>query len=125
MDLQIGSTVGDYQIVGVLGAGGMGSVYQVRNMISDRVEALKVLLPDLIGNPELAERFQREIKVLGSLDHPNIAQLRTAFRSGNQLLMVMEFVDGVALDQKLKDGPVPVLQSLDTISQVLTALEVA
>jgi serine/threonine-protein kinase len=125
MDLQIGSTVGDYQIVGVLGAGGMGSVYQVRNLISDRVEALKVLLPDLTGTPDLAERFQREIKVLGSLDHPNIAQLRTAFRSGNQLLMVMEFVDGVTLEQKLKDGPLPVLQALDVTRQVLSALEFA
>ena len=51
MDLKIGSTIGDYQVVGVLGAGGMGSVYQVRNLISDRVEALKVLLPDLSGDP--------------------------------------------------------------------------
>ena len=47
MNLEIGSTVGDYQIVGILGAGGMGKVYKVRNVISDRVEAMKVLLPDL------------------------------------------------------------------------------
>ena len=125
MDMQIGSTVGDYQITGVLGAGGMGSVYQVRNLISDRVEALKILLPDLSGDPGLAERFQREIKVQASLDHPNIAQLRTAFRAGNQLLMVMEFVDGVTLEQKLKDGPLPVPQALDAVSQVLSALEYA
>jgi serine/threonine-protein kinase len=123
MDLQIGSTIGDYQILGVLGAGGMGSVYQVRNLISERVEALKVLLPDLTGDPGLAERFQREIKVLASLDHPNIAQFRNALRSGNQILMVMEFVDGVSLDRKLQDGPLPVALALDAVGQVLAALE--
>jgi len=125
MDLKIGSTIGDYQVVGVLGAGGMGSVYQVRNLISDRVEALKVLLPDLSGDPSLAERFQREIKVLASLDHPNIAQFRSAFRSGNQILMVMECVEGVTLEHRLKEGPLPVAQALDAIGQVLAALEYA
>ena len=125
MDLQIGSTIGDYQILGVLGAGGMGSVYQVKNLISDRVEALKVLLPDLTADPGLAERFQREIKVLASLDHPNIAQFRNALRSGNQILMVMEYVDGVTLERKLHEGPLPVPLALDATSQVLAALEYA
>ena len=73
MDLQIGSTVGDYQVIGILGAGGMGKVYKVRNVISDRVEAMKVLLPDLANAPDLADRFLREIKVQASLEHPNIA----------------------------------------------------
>src|SRR5215831_13517630 len=63
MNLEVGSTVGDYQVVGILGAGGMGQVYKVRNVISDRVEAMKVLLPNLGGDTELAERFLREIKV--------------------------------------------------------------
>jgi serine/threonine-protein kinase len=125
MDFQIGSTIGDYQILGVLGAGGMGSVYQVRNLISDRVEAMKVLLPDLTADPSLAERFQREIKLLASLDHPNIAQFRNALRSGNQILMVMEYVDGETLDHKLHDGPLPVPLALDATGQVLSALEYA
>ncbi len=66
MTLEIGSTVGDYQIVAILGAGGMGQVYKVRNVISDRVEAMKVLLPDLVNQPDLADRFLREIKVQGT-----------------------------------------------------------
>ena len=107
MNLEIGSTVGDYQVVGILGAGGMGKVYKVRNVISDRVEAMKVLLPDLVNQPDLADRFLREIKVQASLEHPNIAALHTAVRVENQLLMLMEFVEGVTLEQTLKDGPLP------------------
>src|SRR5579872_4124746 len=125
MEPQIGSTLGDYEVIGILGAGGMGKVYKVRNTISDRVEAMKVLLPDLAGAPELADRFLREIKVQASLEHPNIAALHTAVRQDNQLLMLMEFVDGVTLEQKLKDGPLPVSLAVDAIRQVLAALEFA
>jgi eukaryotic-like serine/threonine-protein kinase len=125
MNLEIGSTVGDYQVVGILGAGGMGQVYKVRNVISDRVEAMKVLLPDLVNQPDLADRFLREIKVQASLEHPNIASLHTAVRVENQLLMLMEFVEGVTLDQKLKDGPLPAAEAVDYVMQVLAALEYA
>ncbi len=125
MNLEIGSTVGDYQVIGILGAGGMGQVYKVRNVISDRVEAMKVLLPDLVNQPDLADRFLREIKVQASLEHPNIAALHTAVRVDNQLLMVMEFVEGVTLDQRLKDGPLPPAEAVNYITQVLSALEYA
>jgi serine/threonine-protein kinase len=125
MNLEIGSTLGDYQVVDILGAGGMGQVYKVRNVISDRVEAMKVLLPDLVNQPELADRFLREIKVQGSLEHPNIAALHTAVRVDNQLLMLMEFVEGVTLDQKLKEGPLPPGEAVNYIMQVLAALEYA
>ena len=125
MELQIGSTIGDYQVVDVLGAGGMGKVYKVRNVISDRIEAMKVLLPDLTSVADLAERFLREIKLQASLVHPNIAQLHTAVRADNQLLMVMEFVEGQTVDQLLRRGPLPIDRALDCISQVLTALEFA
>ena len=125
MNLEIGSTIGDYQVVGILGTGGMGKVYKVRNVISDRVEAMKVLLPDLVNQPDLADRFLREIKVQGSLEHPNIAALHTAVRVDNQLLMLMEFVEGVTLDQKLKDGPLPAAEAVNYIMQVLSALDYA
>src|ERR1022692_1763388 len=125
MNLEIGSTIGDYQVVGILGTGGMGKVYKVRNVISDRVEAMKVLLPDLAHQPELADRFLREIKVQASLEHPNIASMHTALRVDNQLLMLMEAVEGVSLDQKLKDGPLPAAEAVDYIMQALAALEYA
>src|SRR2546430_9962898 len=100
----------------------MGKVFKVRNTISDRIEAMKVLLPDLTGEPELADRFLREIKVLASLNHPNIAGLRTALRFENQLLMIMELVEGTNLDQRLRQhGRLPVADAVQCISQVLAA----
>ena len=125
MSFENGSRIGDYEIVAPLGAGGMGQVYKVRNLISDRVEAMKVLLPNLTSEPELADRFLREIKVQANLDHPNIAKLYTALRLDNQLLMFMEFVEGVSLDRRLREGPLPVPQAVDYVSQVLAALEYA
>jgi serine/threonine protein kinase len=122
MSYQIGDKIGDYQIIGVLGAGGMGRVYKVKNMISDRIDAMKVLLPDLANEPDLADRFLREIKVLASLNHPNIAGLHTAFRLENQLLMIMEFVDGTTLEAKLRNGPFPLSDAIDYVSQILSAL---
>jgi len=125
MAYRVGDQVGDYQILGVLGAGGMGQVYKVRNVISERVEAMKVLLPNLEHDPALADRFLREIKVLAALDHPNIAALRTAFRAGNQLVMVMELVEGIGLDQRLAQGPIPIGEALGYFSQALAALSYA
>ena len=63
VEFQVGDVIGDYQITGVLGGGGMGKVYRVRNRLSDRAEAMKVVLPSREGDADLAERFLREIKI--------------------------------------------------------------
>jgi serine/threonine protein kinase len=123
--LDIGETIGDYRIVDLLGVGGMGSVYRVQNTITDRIEAMKVLLPDLRSAPDLAERFGREIKIHAILEHPNIASLRTAFRVHNQLVMIMELVEGVTLERRLRQGPIPLWLSVKWILQVLSALSYA
>jgi serine/threonine-protein kinase len=120
-----GSRVGDYEIVKTIGVGGMGQVYQVRNIISDRIEAMKVLLPSLTQNQGLAERFTREIKVQAAMHHPNIAGLHTAFHFNNQLVMVMEYVEGVPLDERLRQAPIPLPECLHCIGQVLRALSYA
>ncbi len=122
MSEEASKRIGDYQILDELGSGGMGRVWRVRNVITDRVEAMKVLLPDLAGRQELAARFQREIKLMASLNHPNIAALRTAFTADNQLYMVMEYVEGVTLADKLEKGPIPVNDAVNYISQVLGAV---
>jgi eukaryotic-like serine/threonine-protein kinase len=120
-----GARKGDYLILGTLGAGGMGKVYKVRNTLSDRVEAMKVLLPDLSEQQELADRFLREIKVLASLHHPNIAELRTALTIGNQLVMIMEYVEGTTLASRLQQGDVRYADALVYFDQVLAALACA
>jgi len=125
MSEEINKRVGDYQILNELGSGGMGRVYRVRNVISDRIEAMKILLPDLAGRQELATRFLREIKLMASLNHPNIAQLRTAFTADNQLVMIMEYVEGTTLADRLERGPIPASDALNYTSQVLSALSYA
>ena len=123
--MNIGERMGDYEIVQVLGAGGMGQVYKVRNVLSDRIEAMKVLLPNLEGDSGLADRFLNEIKVQATLDHPNIAKLHTAMKINNQLVMVMEFVDGTSLSTILLRGPLPPSAAAGYAAQVLDALAYA
>lgn len=124
-DFVPGQRIGDYEILGVLGAGGMGKVYKVRNVISDRVEAMKVLLANLAMQKELADRFLREIKLLASLDHPNIAALNTALTMDNQLVMMMEYVDGVTLASRLQQGPIAPADAANYSGQLLSALSYA
>jgi eukaryotic-like serine/threonine-protein kinase len=123
--IDIGSTVGDYQIIGMLGRGGMGRVFKVRNVISDRVEAMKCLRSYADAAPELTERFHREIKVLAKLEHPNITSFRTAFRVGDEILMVMEHVEGSSLDRRLKSGALETSRAVHYACQVLAALSYA
>lgn len=125
LDMNIRERIGDYEIVEALGNGGMGQVYRVRNLLSERVEAMKVLLPNLAGDPELAERFLREIKLQASLDHPNIAKLHTALRDSNRLLMVMEFVEGLSVEKLLAHGPLLTHDAVNYAGQVLGALAYA
>jgi len=122
MAFTCGDRIGDYEILAPLGAGGMGSVYKVRHTISERVEALKVILPHAAATPETAERFLREIRLQASLEHPHIARLHNAFHMGEELVMVMEFVEGVSLRDKLRSQGITLAQALEFAGQVLEAL---
>jgi len=125
MGIEAGQRIGDYQVIRALGAGGLGAVYEVKHAISGRSEALKVMLPGLLETPEMAERFHREIRLLASLNHFNIAGLHTAFYHENQLVMVMEFVEGQTFAALTRGAPVSVANAIHWMSQVLLALGVA
>ena len=125
MSFEIGGTVGDYRITGVLGRGGMGKVFRVRNLISDREEAMKVVLPSGAADAALEDRFLREIKVQASLDHPHIAALHTALRTPDGIVMIMELVEGESLAERLRRGPLPSGEAIGCVSQVLAALAFA
>jgi serine/threonine-protein kinase len=119
---ETGDRIGDYEILAALGAGGMGRVYKVRNVISNREEAIKILLPDFASDPDAATRFMTEIRTLATLEHPGITQLRTAFQSQNQFVMVMEFVEGGTLEKLANQGRIPLHRILDYSNQILAAL---
>jgi len=122
MSISVGDVIGEYEVIGELGAGGIGKVYKVRHSISHRIEALKLLRPDQLEHPEMADRFVKEIRVLASLSHPNIAALHTAFRHDDVLLMTMEYVEGETLAHKLRLNMVDMWAGLNYIAQVLRAL---
>ena len=125
MTIEAGQKIGDYQVIRALGAGGLGAVYQVKHVISGRSEAMKMILPGLLDTPEMAERFQREIRLLASLNHINIAGLHNAFYFATQLVMVMEFVEGQTFATLTRSAPVAAPNAINWVSQVLLALGVA
>jgi eukaryotic-like serine/threonine-protein kinase len=124
-EFNVGQHIGDYEVLSILGVGGMGKVYKVRNVISDRVEAMKILLPDLGSNQSLADRFLREIRLLATLSHPNIAALRTAMTYENQLIMIMEFVEGETVANRIARAPLSTADAVNYSDQVLSALSYA
>jgi serine/threonine protein kinase len=95
--LVIGSVVGNYKILEKIGEGGMGAVFRAIDFMIDREVALKVLRPELAGQPAVVERFRLEAKALARLDHPNIATLYGFFRREDDFFMVMEYVRGETL----------------------------
>jgi len=125
MAIQVGDTIGDYQVIGLLGKGGMGRVYRVRSLLTDREEAMKVVASEVADNPELAERFLHEIKLHARLEHPHIASLLSAQRVGGLIVMILELVDGVSLDTLVRSGPIPPRLAVCYVGEVLSALSYA
>src|SRR6202140_6015523 len=116
MPLSAGTRLGPYDILAPIGVGGMGEVYRAKDTKLDREVAIKVLPATLAQDPERLARFEREAKVLASLNHPNIAQIYGL----EQRALVMELVEGETLK-----GPLPIETTLNYARQIADALEAA
>ena len=125
MTLGNGSALGVYEIVSPLGSGGMGEVYRARDTRLGREVAIKVLPAAVEREPERIARFEREARVLASLNHPHIAALYGMERSGDRHFLIMELVEGETLADRLRRGPIPVEEALQIAIQIAEALEAA
>jgi len=125
MALAIGTRLGPYEVTAPIGAGGMGEVYKARDTRLDRTVAVKVLPADFADSPELRERFEREARTIASLSHPHICTLHDVGRHEGTDFLVMEYLDGETLEQRLKKGAIPTDQSLQIAIQIADALRSA
>ena len=124
MGLTAGTRLGPYEVLGAIGAGGMGEVYRARDTTLNREVALKVL-PDLFASdPERLARFRREAQVLASLNHPNIAAIFGFEETGAAPALVMELVDGRTLAE-IAGTPMPIAEVTAIARQIVEALEAA
>src|SRR5271165_833212 len=125
MALTNGTKLGPYEIVAPLGAGGMGEVYRARDTRLDRSVAIKILPADLSGDAMRRQRFEREAKVISSLNHPNICTLHDVGQQDGVEFIVMEFLEGESLAERLEKGPLPTAQVLQYGTQIASALDKA
>ncbi len=121
----IGRTLAHYEITSLLGKGGMGEVYRAKDLKLGRDVAIKMLPEEFARDPERVARFEREAKLLASLNHPNIAAIHGLEEAGGTHFLVMELVEGETLADQIEKGPIPVEESLKLALQIAEALEAA
>lgn len=121
----VGRTLGRYRVVSVLGSGGMGEVYRATDIRLDRTVAVKVLPQHLASNPERRQRFEREARAVSSLSHPHICALYDVGHQDGIDYLVMEYIEGESLADRLAKAPLPVDQALRYAIQVADALDKA
>jgi Tol biopolymer transport system component len=123
MSLASGTKLGPYEIQSPIGAGGMGEVYRAKDTRLDRTVAVKVLPSHLSENPEAKQRFDREARAISSLNHPNICTLHDVGHQDGIDFLVMEFLEGETLADRLRKGPLPTDQVLRTAIEICEGLE--
>src|ERR1700686_4157973 len=120
-----GKRLGPYEILSAVGAGGMGEVYRAKDTRLDRIVAIKVLPDHLSSKPDLRERFEREAKTISSLNHPHICTLYDIGQQDGTDYLVMEYLEGETLAQRLAKGPLPIEQVLRYAIEIADALDKA
>ena len=125
MAMQSGSQIGPYHVLEPLGSGGMGEVYRARDTKLGRDVALKVLSDPVTTDSGRMARFTREAQLLASLNHPNIAAIYGVEEGGGGLTLVLEYIDGETLADRINKGPLPVDEALRVALQIAQALEAA
>jgi len=125
MSLTSGTRLGPYEILAPLGAGGMGEVYRAKDTRLDRTVAIKVLPSHLSSDPELKQRMEREAKAISALQHPNICTLYDIGTQDGTDFLVMEYLEGQTLAERLVKGPLPIDQVLKIATEIAHALDKA
>lgn len=125
MALTSGTKLGPYEIQSPLGAGGMGEVYRAKDTRLDRIVAIKVLPSHLSSDPELKQRMEREAKAISALQHANICTLHDIGTQDGTDFLVMEYLEGQTLAERLRKGPLPLDQALKIGTEIAQALEKA
>ena len=125
MPFEPGTTLGPYRVTAKIGEGGMGEVWQARDTKLDRDVALKVLPEAFTSDPDRLARFEREAKVLASLNHPNIGSIYGLEEAEGVRALVLELVEGPTLADRIKKGPIPIDEALPIAKQIAEALEAA
>src|SRR6266508_1036288 len=125
MPLSDGTRLGPYQIIGALGAGGMGEIYRARDTRLDRTVAVKILPDSLAADPHFRERFEREARAISRLTHPHICTLYDVGEQDGTAFLVMELLEGETLADRLKKGALPLDEALKIAIQIADALNAA
>jgi eukaryotic-like serine/threonine-protein kinase len=125
MTLSPGTKLGPYEIVTLLGAGGMGEVYRARDTRLDRTVAIKILSKGFSDDPVRKQRFEREAKIISGMNHPNICTVHDVGSQDGMDYLVMEFLEGESLAQRLEKGPLPTDQILKVGGEIANALDKA
>ncbi len=125
MPISPGARLGSYEVLSLLGAGGMGEVYKARDTRLDRTVAIKVLPSHLADKPQLRERFQREAETIANLNHPHICVLHDIGQQDGIHYLVMEYLEGETLAHRLDRGPLPLDQVLRFAIEISDALDKA
>src|SRR5499427_209388 len=125
MTLASGIKLGPYEIQSPLGAGGMGEVYRARDTRLDRTVAIKVLNSTVVSSPELKQRFEREARIISRLNHPHICTLHDVGHQDGTDFLVMEYLEGETLAERLTRGALPLADLLKIAIGVLDGLEQA